>query len=61
MVDFLSQFRKVLRILDEVKEEGGEDHLRGIRSGDDDKVTIVEDNIKRYFFLFCTEFVGLPS
>ena len=59
MVDFLSQFNKLLWVVEKVKEEGREDRLRGVGSGNDDEVTVVEDDVKRYFLFFCAGFVGL--
>ena len=59
MVDFFSQFVELLRVVEEVKEERGEGRLRGIGSSNNNEVTVVEDNLKWYFFFFCTEFIGL--
>ena len=59
MINFLSQLCKFLRVAQKVEKEGREDRLRGIGSSNDDKVTIVEDNVEWYFFFICTEFVGL--
>ena len=59
MVDFLSQSNELLRVVEKVKKERGEDYLCGIRSSNDDKVAISEDDLERNLFFFRTEFVRL--
>jgi len=58
-VNFPSQLGKLLRVAEKVKEEGTEDRLRGIGSGNDDEFAIVDHNLEWYFFFFCAKFVGL--
>ena len=58
-VDFFPQVCELFRVAEKVKEEGREDRLRSIGSSNDNKVTVVDDDIEGYFFFLCTKLVGL--
>jgi hypothetical protein len=58
-IDFLPQFSECRRVAEKVKEDGREDRFRGIGPSNDNKVTIVEDDVEWYFLFLCAGFVGL--